>query len=116
MGDVETAEAMAAREAIPLALRRGWTLIIIEGDCSTLIHKLQCSERDLSIIGPIVMDIQNLVVCFQFCSFQYVKRSCNAIAHYLAQFACARACASVEGEHLVPPAVASLVQVDISRK
>ncbi|KAL0309339.1 UNVERIFIED_CONTAM: hypothetical protein Sradi_5876200 [Sesamum radiatum] len=112
MGNAETAKAMAAREAIRLALRGGWSSIIIEGDCYTLIQKLRSSDRDLSVVGPIVMDIQELVACFHSCVFQHVKRSCNRAAHYLAQVACAPA----EGGHLAPPAVASLVQANISCK
>ncbi|KAK4397244.1 putative mitochondrial protein [Sesamum angolense] len=112
MGNAETAKAMAAREAIRLALRRGWSSIIIEGDCYTLIQKLRSSDRDLSVVGPIVMDIQELAACFHSCAFQHVKRSCNRAAHCLAQVACAPA----EARHLAPPAVASLVQANISWK
>ncbi|KAL0352330.1 UNVERIFIED_CONTAM: hypothetical protein Scaly_1621700 [Sesamum calycinum] len=58
LGNAEIAEAMAAKEAIHLAVQRGWRSIIIEGDCANLIHKLQASEPDYSVTGPIVMDIQ----------------------------------------------------------
>ncbi|KAL0392399.1 UNVERIFIED_CONTAM: hypothetical protein Sradi_2462700 [Sesamum radiatum] len=54
------AEAEAAREAVLLALRRGWNSVIFEGDCATLIGKLQ------------------LVVIF---------RHCDVVAHALAKLA-----------------------------
>ncbi|KAL0340217.1 UNVERIFIED_CONTAM: hypothetical protein Sradi_4538500 [Sesamum radiatum] len=107
MGNAETAETMAAREAILLALRHGWSSIIIEGDCYTLIQKLRSLDRDLSVVGPIVMDIRELAACFHSCSFQHVKRSCNRVAHYLAPVACAPA----KGGYLAPPAVASLYKL-----
>ncbi|KAL0312170.1 UNVERIFIED_CONTAM: hypothetical protein Sradi_5616300 [Sesamum radiatum] len=39
-GDGELAKAIAARDATQLALRRGWSSVQFEGDCSSLIHKL----------------------------------------------------------------------------
>ncbi|KAK4390205.1 hypothetical protein Sango_2083800 [Sesamum angolense] len=108
MGNAEIAEALAAREAIHLAVQRGWRSIIIEGDCATLIHKLQASEPDFSVTGPIVVDIQAVASNFRFCSFEFVSRSCNAVAHCLAQSARNPA----EGGLIAPPAVISLVNTD----
>ncbi|KAL0318237.1 UNVERIFIED_CONTAM: hypothetical protein Scaly_2851500 [Sesamum calycinum] len=56
----ELAEALAAREAVRLALRRGWQYVIVEGDCSSLISKLLSPSRDLSLTGPITVDILKL--------------------------------------------------------
>ncbi|KAL0421323.1 UNVERIFIED_CONTAM: hypothetical protein Slati_3155200 [Sesamum latifolium] len=112
LGDVEIAEAMAAREVIHLSLQRGRSSIIIKGDCATLIHKLQASEQDLSVVGPVIISIWELASCFCSRSFQFVKQSCNVVAHYLAQVARS----SAEGGHDAPPAVASLVNADISRE
>ncbi|KAL0385588.1 UNVERIFIED_CONTAM: putative mitochondrial protein [Sesamum radiatum] len=112
LGDAEIAEAIAMRQAIHLVLRQGWSMIIIEEDWATLIHKLQASEWDLSVVGPIIMDIWELASCFRSCSFQFVKRSCNAVAHYLAQVARV----SAEGGHDASPTVAFLINANISRK
>ncbi|KAL0296195.1 UNVERIFIED_CONTAM: hypothetical protein Sradi_6671600 [Sesamum radiatum] len=46
-GNGDTTEALAAREAIQLAARRGWKSIIIEGDCAVLISKLRAVDQDL---------------------------------------------------------------------
>lgn len=51
------AEAMATREAILLAWRKGWSSIIIEGDCASVVDKLQSPVSDLSVVGPIIRDI-----------------------------------------------------------
>ncbi|KAL0415243.1 UNVERIFIED_CONTAM: hypothetical protein Slati_3356200 [Sesamum latifolium] len=37
----ETIEALAAREAIQLGVRRGRKRIVLEGDCANLFHKLK---------------------------------------------------------------------------
>ncbi|KAL0303174.1 UNVERIFIED_CONTAM: hypothetical protein Sradi_6185500 [Sesamum radiatum] len=87
---------------------RGWRSIVIEGHGASLIRKLQRSNPDFSLIGPVVMDIRELASSFYFCSFQFVKRACNAAAHYLAQIAHS----SIEGGHDVPPAVYSLGHID----
>ncbi|KAL0374060.1 UNVERIFIED_CONTAM: hypothetical protein Sradi_3321700 [Sesamum radiatum] len=72
-GDGELAEAMAARDVVLLALHRGWLPVIFEGDCATLIHKLQTLDHDLSLLGPIIVDIHYWASCFHSCPFQYVK-------------------------------------------
>ncbi|KAL0434897.1 UNVERIFIED_CONTAM: hypothetical protein Sradi_0197600 [Sesamum radiatum] len=68
-GDGVMAEAMAAREAVLLALRKGWNDVIIESDCVNLIHTLQHSVRDLSMIGPIIADIRSFSSKFSSYSF-----------------------------------------------
>ncbi|KAL0344149.1 UNVERIFIED_CONTAM: 3-oxoacyl-[acyl-carrier-protein] reductase FabG [Sesamum angustifolium] len=72
-GNGELAEAEVAREAVLLGIRRGWKSVIFEGDCATLIHKLQLPGRDLAKLGPIITDIHSWVHCFQSVSFLYVE-------------------------------------------
>ncbi|KAL0311642.1 UNVERIFIED_CONTAM: hypothetical protein Scaly_2921700 [Sesamum calycinum] len=110
VGDGELAEAEAAREAVLLALRRGWNSVIFEGDCATLIGKLQLSGRDLSVLGPIITDIHSWVPYFQSVSFLFVNRHCDVVAHALAKLASS----FVEGGSVVPPAIAPIVYADIS--
>ncbi|KAL0327083.1 UNVERIFIED_CONTAM: hypothetical protein Sangu_1786300 [Sesamum angustifolium] len=85
--DGEIAEALAAREAIQLAARRGWKSIIIEGDCAVLISKLRAVDQDLSYIGTVIFDILSFVNLFTSCQFAYVKRAFNSVAHCLAKSA-----------------------------
>ncbi|KAL0322803.1 UNVERIFIED_CONTAM: hypothetical protein Sangu_1899600 [Sesamum angustifolium] len=110
VGDGELAEAEATREAVLLALRRGWNLVIFKGDCATLIGKLQLSGRDLSVLGPIITDIHSWVPYFQYVSFLFVNRHCNVTAHALAKLAGS----FVEGGSVVPPAIGPIVYADIS--
>ncbi|KAL0359380.1 UNVERIFIED_CONTAM: hypothetical protein Sangu_0787400 [Sesamum angustifolium] len=50
----ELAEAIAARTAIDIAPKHRWPSVILEGDCLTLINKLQNSAADNSSISPVV--------------------------------------------------------------
>ncbi|KAL0416151.1 UNVERIFIED_CONTAM: putative mitochondrial protein [Sesamum latifolium] len=97
-GDVEMAEALVAREAIQLACRRGWNLIVIEGDCANLVCKLQASQRDVSSVGPIVFDILYLATTFISCQLGLVRRSGNSVSNFFAR----SALGVVEGGSVVP--------------
>ncbi|KAL0434738.1 UNVERIFIED_CONTAM: hypothetical protein Sradi_0181700 [Sesamum radiatum] len=97
-GDGKMVEALAACEAIQLACRRGWILVVIEGNCANLVRKLQASERDLSDIDLIVFYIHLLPSSFVSCHFSLVRRSGNSIANFLAR----SAPRFIEGGSIVP--------------
>ncbi|KAL0398046.1 UNVERIFIED_CONTAM: hypothetical protein Scaly_0253000 [Sesamum calycinum] len=86
-GTAEMAEGFAAREAISLALRRRWKQVILEGDSSTLLHKLGSTDMELSVISPLVADIHSLSSQFESVSFSLVSRVCNSVADLLARLA-----------------------------
>ncbi|KAL0424122.1 UNVERIFIED_CONTAM: hypothetical protein Sradi_0947000 [Sesamum radiatum] len=81
------AEGFAARETISLALRRRWKQVILEGDSSTLLHKLGSSDMELSVISPLVADIHSLSSQFESVSFSLISRVCNSAADLLARLA-----------------------------
>ncbi|KAK4404602.1 putative mitochondrial protein [Sesamum angolense] len=81
----ELTEALAAREAILLAQRQDWRSIIIEGDCVSLLHKLQSDYCDLSKVGLVFSDILLATPSFIACDCNCVHRECNSIAHLLAK-------------------------------
>ncbi|KAK4383357.1 hypothetical protein Sango_2783400 [Sesamum angolense] len=83
----EMAEGFAAREAISLALRQRWRHVILEGDSSTLLHKLGSTNIELSVISPLVADIHSLSSQFESVSFSLVSRACNSAADLLARLA-----------------------------
>ncbi|KAL0360588.1 UNVERIFIED_CONTAM: hypothetical protein Sradi_3743300 [Sesamum radiatum] len=91
----ELAEALAARNAIGIALKHRWPSIILEGDCLSLINKLKNPASDTSSIGPLVWDIKTAASTFRCISFNHVSRVGNSLAHNLAKFASAR----TEGLH-----------------
>ncbi|KAL0298520.1 UNVERIFIED_CONTAM: putative mitochondrial protein [Sesamum radiatum] len=51
-GTAEMAEALAAREAIHLALRHRWPRVIFEGDSSTLMNKISSVQADFLLSVP----------------------------------------------------------------
>ncbi|KAL0457144.1 UNVERIFIED_CONTAM: hypothetical protein Slati_1053600 [Sesamum latifolium] len=104
----ELAEALAAREAILLAHRQGWSSVVLEGDCASLIHKLASKSHDLSAVGLIIFDILAFARSFICCNFIFVRRECNSVAHLLAK----SGFGSSEVGTVLPAVVASLISVD----
>ncbi|KAL0447833.1 UNVERIFIED_CONTAM: hypothetical protein Slati_1911200 [Sesamum latifolium] len=109
MASGEMAEAWAAREETQLALRRGWPMVVIEGDCLVLISKIRNATQDFSPVGPVISDIHKSTCAFSSCNFSFVNRSCNSAAHCLAKSATV---ASLEGDDL-PLVVLNLVNNEL---
>ncbi|KAK4413712.1 hypothetical protein Salat_2784000 [Sesamum alatum] len=91
------AEALAAREAISLALSLGLNRVIMEGDYITLLHLLRSTGDDNFVFGPLVNEIPKLCSHIN-CVFSFVRRSGNTVAHELAKHSGVR----VVGSSLLP--------------
>ncbi|GMY23612.1 putative ribonuclease h protein [Fagus crenata] len=78
-------EALAAREAIQLALELKLNRVSLEGDSATIIKELCCSESNFTPHGHIIEEIQDKSKSFHSCSFQHTRRPANTVAHVLAQ-------------------------------
>ncbi|KAL0292087.1 UNVERIFIED_CONTAM: putative mitochondrial protein [Sesamum calycinum] len=102
------AEALAAREAIHLALRHRWPRVIFEGDNSTLMNKISSVQADLSVISPLVADIRFFSSRIDYVSFSLVRRLGNSAADYLA------GCALNRGgdASCLPPGLLSVIRID----
>ncbi|KAL0439589.1 UNVERIFIED_CONTAM: hypothetical protein Slati_2441900 [Sesamum latifolium] len=105
----EVAEAWAARIAIQLAHRFGWTNIILEGDCASVHSHLSSPGACSSAISPIVFDIISLSTSFNSCVFSLVRRTGNTVAHSLARHAVNRD----EGTDLLPSYACVLALADL---
>ncbi|XP_012830540.1 PREDICTED: uncharacterized protein LOC105951636 [Erythranthe guttata] len=92
-------EAMAALKALTMARDKGWLDVIIEGDCLQVITALQKGERDLSSFGTLVEDCLWLAQNLSSCSFSFVKRMGNKLAHAIAHLSYTD---SIEGSVLPP--------------
>ncbi|XP_071909822.1 uncharacterized protein [Coffea arabica] len=78
---------MAIRKALNIAKQNGWEKIMIQSDCKGIIDKINMKrEEDLSI-GVILFDILKIRLDFTECSFSFIKREVNCVAHQLAKFA-----------------------------
>jgi hypothetical protein len=78
-------EALAAREAIQLALELKLDRVSLEGDSATIIKELCCPESHFTPHGHIIEEIQDQSKSFHSCSFQHTRRQANTVAHVLAQ-------------------------------
>ncbi|KAG8363091.1 hypothetical protein BUALT_BualtUnG0005200 [Buddleja alternifolia] len=81
----EYAEALGAREALELAIRKGWESITIEGDCGVVLSKIGSPDTDYSSIASLISDIKLLSFSFSCICFSQVGRSGNCAAHALAR-------------------------------
>ncbi|XP_057994486.1 uncharacterized protein LOC110664151 [Hevea brasiliensis] len=71
-------ESLALREAVQFVVIKGYSKVIFEGDCQTLINNIHCRHPSTDI-GNIVHDIRELSKKLQLASFIVVKRSCNRL-------------------------------------
>lgn len=101
----EVVEAIAARRAIIFAREHGLRQVVLEGDCQMLMQALQTGDSNSVLIGHLVADVRHHTVSFKRCSFTFVSKSCNRVAHALAQYAWNVKSFQVWMEDLPPPAI-----------
>lgn len=81
------AEACAARLALQLAQRHGWTHPLLEGDCLQVVHALQDNHGErLYSFGSIISACFALFPLFTVLNFSFIRRLGNCLAHALAHF------------------------------
>lgn len=97
------AEACAARLALQLARRHGWTHLHLEGDCLQVINALkdQHGER-LHSFGQIISAGFILIPSFTAFNCTFIRRVGNCLAHALAHYPLLDSCV-LDG--VSPPAV-----------
>ena len=76
----------SVRYAIQTALQRGWTNVCIESDCQRLINLINSKQRLFNEEGLILEDIFALIPLFSLCTFTFIKRCGNDVAHRLAHY------------------------------
>ncbi|KAH1106423.1 hypothetical protein J1N35_010191 [Gossypium stocksii] len=79
------AEAHAEKEVVKLGMLMGLNVCEINGDSRTVIRKCQNSDRDNSVIGAIIKDIQDMKHFFQEVIFQHITKTENIFAHEIAK-------------------------------
>lgn len=78
------AETVAIREAVRLGSQLGLGSVVMESDAQTVVNMINREISTSQELGTIIHDIKALGKCFQVCSFSFVRRSCNTVAHELA--------------------------------
>ena len=83
----EVAETLGIKEALSWVKEKGWQDVIIESDCLVAIQSIRCGIIMHSYYGRLVEECKHLLlllkpkrVCLKF-----IKRSANAVAHFLAK-------------------------------
>ncbi|KAH1064863.1 hypothetical protein J1N35_029850 [Gossypium stocksii] len=79
------AEALAGLQATRLGITMNLPSVTVMGDSRTIIKKCQSIEKDKSVIGAIIHDIQSKKICFQNIRFKFINRTDNLLAHKIAR-------------------------------
>jgi hypothetical protein len=85
--DPATAEALAAWKMVRFCLSMGWDSVWLEGDCLEVVQAMNSSEAAWGRYGPLINESKQLLEQFQNWTVGRVPRTCNVVAHKLAQFA-----------------------------
>ena len=80
----ETAEILAVACGMELAVKFGWQEVILESDCSSVIHALNSSDCCLLAGGQFIESIKVAASFLNNVSFVHVLRDGNSVAHHLA--------------------------------
>ncbi|XP_074377050.1 uncharacterized protein LOC141718568 [Apium graveolens] len=83
----EMAEAIGVKEALSWVKNKGWTNVVMESDCLLLIQAIRCSSVHLSYFDTVVKECKKLLCDLgdRNVILNFVKRSANKVAHYLAR-------------------------------
>ncbi|XP_027064446.1 uncharacterized protein LOC113760174 [Coffea eugenioides] len=87
LGEPAVEEAQDIRQALNIAKQKGWRKVLIQSDCKGIIDKINARKAEDPHIGVILFDILKLRQVFTECSFSFIKREGNFVAHHLAKFA-----------------------------
>ncbi|XP_021742729.1 uncharacterized protein LOC110708810 [Chenopodium quinoa] len=83
--EADVAEALAMRHALAITLDSGFNRVCLETDCLKLHNHLVKGRAPPTEFGLVVNDILHLTLRCQVCSFSFVKRAGNRVAHELAK-------------------------------
>ena len=78
-------EAQGVIEGMRFAVTKGWKSVIIELDCQKLVNDLNKNNRIEAELGILYDNIRSFIPNFESCSFAFVNRNANLIAHVLAK-------------------------------
>ncbi|KAL4278726.1 hypothetical protein GQ457_03G026240 [Hibiscus cannabinus] len=81
----EVAEALACDQAVLFASSLGFRRVIVEGDSSSIIKKVQSSSLDKSYSFAMIVNIKRRFSDFANITFHHVRRLLNEPAHILAK-------------------------------
>ncbi|XP_062028495.1 uncharacterized protein LOC133744394 [Rosa rugosa] len=102
-------ELLAIREGIDLVQKFKLQQVVIETDCLLAVNAIHSSAPNLSSLGSLINDIQAAMRCNPGVQITFASRSCNRIAHRLANIAYESAQGVVWSDS-IPDCIIDLVQ------
>ncbi|XP_075652141.1 uncharacterized protein LOC142622533 [Castanea sativa] len=103
------AETEALHWAVKLAKVEGWSKVIFEGDAKICFDAINSHNQSYQwCIQTQLLNIIDLAVCFSSCSFVWISRNCNGVAHQVARFSLISRLAFVFLLDNLPPALLAL--------
>ncbi|XP_020151424.1 uncharacterized protein [Aegilops tauschii subsp. strangulata] len=83
--DPEKMELQACKRAVELAEKFNIPSLHIEMDCKEVVRKLQSEEADLSVLGPMIKEVKNMLATRERWKVTWARRMVNGAAHGLAK-------------------------------
>lgn len=80
-------QALAFRDGVDFARRRGFERVIFELDCQEVVKLWDGRSRQRSVIGPLLDEVRELNTGFSSFVVKFARRSANFAAHCCAKFA-----------------------------
>lgn len=108
----EIVELMAYRKALTFGRELGIQRIHVEMDCRQAVSMVNSAPRNLSVAGPIVEDIKELMHGWMGCKTTWRRRSANRAAHILAKVAVGDGISQV-WRHASPDCILSIIADEI---
>ncbi|KAL5804999.1 hypothetical protein ACOSQ3_031799 [Xanthoceras sorbifolium] len=109
-------EAKAILFGLSTAFAGGFSAVVVESDCASVIKMLSDGSQPLSEVGVVISDIQDALSSNSFSvQFLHVYRSGNGVAHSLAKLATAEKKFLVWVKE-VPQSVESAIELDATFK
>ncbi|XBI99595.1 hypothetical protein VPH35_019648 [Triticum aestivum] len=110
--DPYCAELLAVREAVRLAMEKGWTRVIVETDCKTVRSEYMATDCR-STGSPIISEIKSYLQHFQGLQLNFVRRDANEVAHWCARESLAST-SIVKFLDIFPASLIALAQLDVN--
>jgi hypothetical protein len=80
-----TAEALACRNGMQLALNRGVTRLLVETDCQVLVQLCNKQTTQRSEVDPTLYQMIELSRSFEFFELSFTHITCNRLTHECAR-------------------------------
>ncbi|KAM6599952.1 hypothetical protein CsatA_019561 [Cannabis sativa] len=86
--DAAVVEAIGIKEALSWIKDKQWQDVQLETDCLVAVQALHSSVPLRSPFGVVIQECKELLVSLKSVQIQFVKRSANKAAHYMARSSC----------------------------